>query len=266
MRFDFETHRAHDYLYLARRWRSLARKTGLRLEPFVTADDFEVFGVRSPALEATGGIYFSAGIHGDEAASTEGLYLWAELNAKYLRRLPLLLFPCLNPWGLVRNRRVDAEGRDLNRSFHLDDVPRIKAHKELLRGLKFSFAMCLHEDYDAQGVYLYEVRQTPLRAHRAIGDELLAAAGYYVPVDLRGRSRAGEPVRAPSRAGSASNNSPLCRKRSTWRSIIATTPSRSRPRRNTISVPGCRPRQPPYSGQLRSYWDSFVVEAAAEWE
>jgi murein peptide amidase A len=185
MRFDFETHRAHDYLYLTRRWRSLARKAGIRLEPFVNADDFELLSIRSPALKATGGIYFSAGIHGDEAASTEGLYLWAELNSKYLRSLPLLLLPCLNPWGLVRNRRVDAEGRDLNRSFHLDDVPRIKAHKELLRGLKFSFAMCLHEDYDARGVYLYEIRQTPVRAHRAIGDELLAAAGYYVPVDLR---------------------------------------------------------------------------------
>ena len=185
MTFDFQAQRAHDYLYLARRWQSLARKAGLRCEPFATADKYELLSVRSPALEATGGIYLSAGIHGDEAASTEGLYLWAELNLKYLRQLPLFLLPCLNPWGLVNNRRVDAEGRDLNRSYHLDDVPVIKAHKELLKGLSFSVTICLHEDYDAQGVYLYEVWHRGGPFERPIGLELLTAAGYYVPVDLR---------------------------------------------------------------------------------
>ena len=185
MRFDFQTHRAHDYLYLVRRWRTLARKAGLRCEPFATADEFELLAVRSPALHTASGIYLSAGIHGDEVASTEGLFLWADLNTKYLRRLPLLLFPCLNPWGLIHNRRVDAEGRDLNRSFHLDDVPRIKAHKELLQGLHFSLAICLHEDFDAQGVYLYEIRHRGRPAQRPIGAELLSAAGYYVPIDLR---------------------------------------------------------------------------------
>jgi murein peptide amidase A len=94
------------------------------------------------------------------------------------------VLPCLNPWGLIHNRRVDAEGRDLNRSYHLDNVPQITAHKELLTGYSFSVSMCLHEDYDAQGVYLYEVRHQG-SADRPIGPELLTAAGYYVPVDLR---------------------------------------------------------------------------------
>jgi murein peptide amidase A len=184
MTFDFQAHRAHDYLYLIRRWKSLARRANLRCETFGTSDEYELLSIRSPALEAQEGIYLSAGIHGDEPASTEGLYLWAELNLKYLRRLPLFMLPCLNPWGLIHNRRVDAEGRDLNRSYHLDNVPPIKAQKELLKGYSFSLSLCLHEDYDAQGVYLYEVR--PRRSdERPIGPELLTAAGYYVPVDLR---------------------------------------------------------------------------------
>jgi murein peptide amidase A len=185
MTFDFQAHRAHDYLYLARRWKSLARRANLFCESFATSDEYELLCVRSPALETTQGIYLSAGIHGDEPASTEGLYLWAQLNLKYLRRLPLLMLPCLNPWGLIHNRRVDAEGRDLNRSYHLDNVPEITAHKELLKGYSFSFSMCLHEDYDAQGVYLYEVRHRGSSAARQIGLELLTAAGYYVPIDLR---------------------------------------------------------------------------------
>ena len=32
------------------------------------------FAFRSPALKHKGGVYLSAGIHGDEAAATEGLY------------------------------------------------------------------------------------------------------------------------------------------------------------------------------------------------
>ncbi len=67
----------------------------------------------------------------------------------------------------------------------MDDVPVIKAHKDLLKGLSFSVAICLHEDYDAQGVYLYEVWHRGRPFERPIGLELLTAAGYYVPVDLR---------------------------------------------------------------------------------
>jgi protein MpaA len=87
----------------------------------------------------------------------------------------------LNPWGLTHNRRTDSENRDLNRCYHLDDLPRIQAQKALIQQHSFRLAMCLHEDYDAQGVYLYEVRKklTPF------GRELLAAAGYYVPLDPR---------------------------------------------------------------------------------
>ncbi len=181
----------------------MARRAGLVCEAFATADKYELIYARSPALEATGGIYLAAGIHGDEPASTEGLYLWAELNLKYLRQLPLFLLPCLNPWGLINNRRVDSEGRDLNRSYHLDDVPVIKAHKDLLKGLSFSVAICLHEDYDAQGVYLYEVRNRGTRtSHRArIADRSrLLRAGRSSEKDRRqkGQPRLNQTPHPPS--------------------------------------------------------------------
>jgi murein peptide amidase A len=183
MIFDTHKHHGHNYRYLVRRWRSLARRAGLKCRAFATADGFELFYLRSPAMQTHGGVYLSAGIHGDEAGATEGLLFWAEMNVTLLKRLPVLLFPCLNPWGLVHNRRSDAEGRDLNRCYHLDDLERIRAQKAIIDGITFRFAMCLHEDYDAQGVYLYEVR----KHLRPIGPELLAAAGYHLPVDLRPR-------------------------------------------------------------------------------
>jgi len=181
MSFEFQNHRIHDYNFLIRRWKVLARRAGLLFEAYAAAEEYDLYYLRSPALQSSGGIYLSAGIHGDEAASTEGLYQWANLYGSILRKLPVIIFPCLNPWGLVHNRRTDSENRDLNRSFHLDELPRIRNHKKILDGLSFKFALCLHEDYDAQGVYLYEIRKrlTPF------GQELLAAAGYYVPIDLR---------------------------------------------------------------------------------
>ena len=94
-------------------------------------------GHGTPGLRSDGGIYLSAGIHGDEPASTEALLVWAQENAARLRGMPLLLFPCLNPWGLRNNMRLDQSGTDLNRAFHRDDLPQITALKALLEPYRF---------------------------------------------------------------------------------------------------------------------------------
>jgi protein MpaA len=176
-------HRAHDYRHLVERWRAVARKTGVPLRRLARADGFDVFSLRTPALRETGGIYVSAGIHGDEAASTEGLITWAENQGRRLARLPLFLLPCLNPWGLVLNRRSNAAGEDLNRSFHREDLPVINEVKTLAAPYRFSASLMLHEDYDGQGVYLYEVQ----RVRPYWGEALLTAARAHLPTDPRPR-------------------------------------------------------------------------------
>ncbi|MBV8224626.1 MAG: M14 family metallocarboxypeptidase [Verrucomicrobia bacterium] len=183
MIFEFQRHRVHDYPFLVKRWMSLARKAGLEGSVFCTAEEFDLHYFISPALKDSGGVYLSAGIHGDEPAATEGLYQWAELHRSVLRELPVMVFPCLNPWGLIHNRRTDSENRDLNRCYNLDSIPRIQAQKEVLRARRFRLAICLHEDYDAQGAYLYEIRNKLT----TFGQELLAAAGFYVPIDPRAK-------------------------------------------------------------------------------
>ena len=145
---------SHDYHYLMQRWRGLARSAGLRLLSIATVDGFPLYCLKSPALGQGGGLYLSAGIHGDESASTEGLLVWAQRSHAQLRHLPVLLFPCLNPWGLVMNRRSDAEGNDVNRMFHGDHHPTVAAVRQTAAPHMFESAMLLHEDYDAQGVYL----------------------------------------------------------------------------------------------------------------
>jgi len=175
------SHRAHDYRYLVERWRAVARKNGVPLRSLGRADGFAHFYLRTPALTQTGGIYFSAGIHGDEPASTEALITWAEAQGRKLRKLPLLLLPCLNAWGLVQNIRLNMEGVDLNRAFHRTDLPVIEAVKRVVAGHQFDAAVMLHEDYDGQGVYLYEVQHV----QPYWGEDMLKAALPYLPTDPR---------------------------------------------------------------------------------
>jgi murein peptide amidase A len=175
------SHRAHDYAHLVRRWRAVARQAGVRLTPFAHAEQFDVFFLQTPALAATGGLYISAGIHGDEAGATEGLIAWAEKNARRLATLPLLIFPCLNPWGLTQNLRTNEAGLDLNRTFAHDDAPVTRMLRTLLRPHRFTLALTLHEDYDAQGVYLYEVRG----ARPFWGEQVLAKVARHLPLDPR---------------------------------------------------------------------------------
>jgi protein MpaA len=173
---------SHDYRYLVQRWRALARRAGVRLLSIASVDGFPLYCVKSPALGDAGGLYISAGIHGDESASTEGLLAWAERSADRIRRLPVLIFPCLNPWGLVMNRRSDAAGNDINRMFHADHHPTAVAVKQTAGPHAFDSALLLHEDYDAQGVYLYELSKSP-----SLGGLILEAASSVIPRDPRNR-------------------------------------------------------------------------------
>jgi hypothetical protein len=175
------SHRAHDYRYLIERWRAVARNSHVPLRRLAKADGFDHFYLRTPALAPTGGIYFSAGIHGDEPASTEALIVWAERQGKKLRDLPLLLLPCLNPWGLRQNTRANPQGVDLNRSFHRRDLPVLEAVKRVVAGRHFDAATMLHEDYDGQGVYLYEIQHV----QPYWGEVLLDAARAHLPTDPR---------------------------------------------------------------------------------
>jgi murein peptide amidase A len=173
----------HDYNHLVARWRAVARKSGVPLRRLVRANGFDHFYLQTPALVAAGGIYISAGIHGDEPASSAALISWAEKNARRLKQCPLLIFPALNPWGLINNCRTDAAGADLNRLFHRDDQPVLHAVKKVVAPFQFRLALMLHEDYDAEGFYLYEVKRTlPFW-----GEDLLAAVGRVIAIEPRAR-------------------------------------------------------------------------------
>jgi hypothetical protein len=176
-------HSPHDYRDLIARWRAVCRRAGLRMKKLARTGRFDLFTIQTPALDDGGGIYISAGVHGDEPAATEALLMWAEKNAARLRNLPLFLAPCINPAGLVANTRMDANGDDLNRMFHRDDHPVIGSLKRLVAPHRFALALQLHEDYDGCGFYIYEVA----RSRPYWGETLLDAARPHIAIEARTR-------------------------------------------------------------------------------
>lgn len=159
-------HRPHSYEALAEGWRELSAKHGWRCREFVTWDGFGLLTVVNG--EEGGGLYLSAGIHGDEGAAAWGLLEWARRYGSRLRAQPFRVFPCLNAWGLNANCRFDASGKDLNRAFHDGSHALIQAWRSEMAGQRFASAICLHEDFEATGMYLYE-----LTRQESLGNELL---------------------------------------------------------------------------------------------
>lgn len=176
--------RSHDYPLLVRRWRAAAREAGLTVKGFAEADGHPVLHLfsKKPAPGAPS-VYLSAGIHGDEPAATEAVLAWIERNPGKARALNLRIFPCLNPWGLVHNKRADSEGTDLNRCYRDNPPPVVTAQMRLSRQSSYDLALILHEDYDAQGAYLYET--SPAKPHW--GERILQAMSRHMAPDPRRR-------------------------------------------------------------------------------
>lgn len=173
---------AHNYPILMRRWRLAARAAGLKMGEYSKSGGYPIFFLESgPSRRDLPSLYISAGIHGDEAAGTEALVSWAEKNPGMIRQLRVLIFPCLNPWGLVNNCRLDALGRDLNRCYNNHRVPQIRAQLKVMGKARFDLALTLHEDYDAHGLYIYEV--PGLRPYW--GEDLLRGALDHMAHDAR---------------------------------------------------------------------------------
>lgn len=179
-------HRCHDYRLLVKRWKAFCRSARLKLQPFATSAEEDIFYVASGERAAAAGepwIYISAGVHGDEAAPPWGLLAWAEEHADLLRTHPFLIFPTLNPTGLILNTRADYTGTDLNRNFNHPSEPVVAAWRKVVEGRKLAIGLCLHEDYDGQGCYLYELNG----GRHILGQRILADTSRIIPPDGRRR-------------------------------------------------------------------------------
>jgi protein MpaA len=125
-------------------------------------------------------ILLTAGIHGEEPGSVEGALRWLERGEWRRWRVNWFVLPCINPYGWERNQRRNAQRRDINRQFrNITDCPEAELVKRLLEGRRFLFSIDLHEDVDASGYYLYELRKGP----PYIGERIVAAVSRIIPIN-----------------------------------------------------------------------------------
>ena len=125
-------------------------------------------------------VYLSAGIHGDEPGGP-----LAALRLLRENRWPLdadLWFcPCLNPSGFVLNRRENADGRDLNRDYRHMETAETRAHIAWLeRQPQFDLCLCLHEDWESHGFYIYELNP---ENRPSLAETMIARIGEVCPID-----------------------------------------------------------------------------------
>jgi murein peptide amidase A len=143
----------------------------------------ELLALTRRVPDPTRRVYISAGIHGDEPAGPLGALELLKQN-RWPADTEVRLVPCLNPTGFALNRRENAGGRDLNRDYRVPSTPEVQAHVAwLVHQPAFHSALCLHEDWEAQGFYLYELNPD---GQPSLADRIVEAVSKVCPIDPAG--------------------------------------------------------------------------------
>ena len=134
-----------------------ADEHGWQREVFFKADSYRLLALKRKAANSARRIYISTGIHGDEPAGPLAVLQLLQEN-RWPADADIWLCPCLNPTGFPLNSRENAHGIDLNRQYLKPEAEEIVAHIAWLeKQPKFDVCICLHEDWEAEGFYVYEL-------------------------------------------------------------------------------------------------------------
>ena len=165
---------------LAAAWRAL-RVRGVRVREVACVGAPRTLLFAEVGDASAPSIVITAGVHGDEPAAP-----WALLSivrdGLLDPRFAYRIWPCLNPSGYLAGTRQNGEADDVNRSFSRGGTtPEARAVITANRDRRFALALDLHEDFEADGCYLFESLR-PGAASRFAGRvvEALDAAGLPV--------------------------------------------------------------------------------------
>lgn len=158
-----------------------ARKAGWIPEPLPVKPGLQLQTWHRPVAKPRRRVYISAGIHGDEPAGPLAVRRLL-LDNQWPENVGVWLCPCLNPNGFPANRRENEEGLDLNRQYLHLEAAETRAHVEWLRRQpEFDVALCLHEDWESLGFYLYELNPDNRPSH---AEEIVRRVAPVCPPDL----------------------------------------------------------------------------------
>lgn len=140
--------------------------------------------------------YISTGVHGDEPAGPLAVLRLLEAD-HWPGTAEVFLLPCLNPSGFAANRRENQEGVDLNRDYRHFATSEVRAHVAWLEQQRpFDLCLCLHEDWESHGFYVYELNPE----HRpSLAEQIVASVAEVCPIDrseiIEGRAARGGIIR-----------------------------------------------------------------------
>jgi hypothetical protein len=145
-----------------REFHAAATTRGWKSEKFAAIGNYELHGYRRGPENAMRTIYISTGIHGDEPAGTVAMRRSVEED-RWPADTHFILCPCINPTGLAAVTRENRDGVDLNRDYRHPQTEEVRAHIAWLNNLPCAdLALLLHEDWEADGYYVYEVNPNNL--------------------------------------------------------------------------------------------------------
>jgi predicted deacylase len=157
-----------------------ARAHGWQLEPIFEHEHHRVLGLHRPVEKPRKHVYLSAGIHGDEPGGPLAIAQLLREN-QWPEGVSLWICPCLNPQAFESNRRENAAGLDLNRQYLNTAVAEIAAHIHWLeRQPGFDLCLCLHEDWESYGFYVYELNPDH---QESLADLMVERVSRVCPVD-----------------------------------------------------------------------------------
>lgn len=173
-----------------------ALRHGWTVERLSARPGVELLALRRTPPQPRRRLYLSTGIHGDEPAGPLAVRQLLQDNP-WPPDLALWLCPCLNPTGFPLNRRENAQGIDLNRQYHQPQADEVLAHVAWLQQQPaFDLALCLHEDWEAHGFYLYELNPDGAPSH---AEDIIRRVAAVCPIDpsevIDGRPAAGGIIR-----------------------------------------------------------------------
>ena len=162
-----------------------AQKFGWQIERIPVSSGLELLAFVRQATAPVGApspfrLYLSTGIHGDEPA---GLLAMRQLLREnhWPTNVDIRICPCLNPTGCALHRRENAEGIDLNRDYRHFRSAETRAHVDWLkRQPAFDLTLCLHEDWEAGGLYLYELNPDHRPSHSG---KIIQEVANVCPID-----------------------------------------------------------------------------------
>lgn len=158
-----------------------ARRHGWEIESLPAGGGVELLAFRRMVPRPRRRIYLSTGMHGDEPAGPLAVRRLLQENL-WPEDAGLWLCPCLNPTGFPLNRREAAGGLDPNRDYRHLQTAEVRAHVAwLARQPGFDVTLCLHEDWESAGFYIYELNP----GHQpSLAEKIIEAVQAVCPIDL----------------------------------------------------------------------------------